>query len=438
MRKTALILLMSLTVCLLHGCFDASEIDDILQVSALGIDVGEKDDWRITIQFPTLREGGGNTGGGGGSSGGNGGGGGGGEGREKKEEDGLSQDGFTVVSCEAPSFYEALAILDASVPREINFMQTQVVVFSEDVAKGGKLGEFIAPLVRFREIRRTSFIFVTKGKAMDFIKANKPYIGTDISKNYRIWIEESRGTGYFPYVTIGSFYEKLKSPKSQAIATLAAVNDFSGFAGEGEQESSKGGQGSRHAAGKLPRISENKVELWGTAIFDGEIMAGELNGDETRYLLMLRNEFSRGIYTIQDPLEEGVIVVIELRSAKPADIKVEFVDDVPRIQTKIYLHGDILSIQGQGRYEQKEEKAILEEAVRQQLITEIRALIDKCVSLNVDAMMFGGIASREFLTIDEFEAYGWNDRFREAIVDIDIEFTIRRTGKLVRTGPVES
>ena len=29
--------------------------------------------------------------------------------------------------------------------------------------------------------------------------------------------------------------------------------------------------------------------------------------------------------------------MIELRSAKPADIKVEFVDDVPRIQTKIYL-----------------------------------------------------------------------------------------------------
>ncbi len=72
MRKAAFILLLALMTSFLSGCFDASEIDDLLQVSAIGVDKGVKDKWRVTIQFPTIKNGGGG-GSGEGSSGGGGG-----------------------------------------------------------------------------------------------------------------------------------------------------------------------------------------------------------------------------------------------------------------------------------------------------------------------------------------------------------------------------
>jgi len=432
LRKAAFILLLALMTSFLSGCFDASEIDDLLQVSAIGVDKGVKDKWRVTIQFPTIKNGGG-----GGSGEGSSGGGGGSGGDSGGGEEELSQEGYTVVSIDAPSFYEALEILDASNPREINFMQTQVIVFSEEIAKMGIMGEFLSPLARFREIRRSAFLLVTKGKAFDFIKENKPYVGLDITKNYRIWIEESRDSGYFPYVTIGTFYEKLKSPKSQAIATLAAVNDFSAFVKEGESETPESTSGGRHKAGEIPRISENKIELWGTALFDEDVLVGELNGAETRCLLMLRNEFTRGVYTVPDLFEEGLIVVLEVRRSKPTKVKVKFVDNIPQITVKVFLNGDILSIQGSTQYEQKENKPLLEDAFAQLIKAELKQLVDKCQKLNVDAMKFGLVASKRFLTIDELVAYDWNNRFSEAIIDVDVEFTIRRTGKLIRSGPLE-
>lgn len=435
MRKAAFILLLALLACGLSGCFDASEIDDILHVTALGVDRGVTDKWRVTVQFLTLKEGGGGGGSGGESGSGNGGGEGGSGGSEGDKE--LSQDGYTIVSVDAPSFYEALELLDTAVPREITFMQTQAIVFSEDLAKEGVMSEFISPLLRFREIRRSAYLFVTKGKAFDFIKENKPYVGTELTKNYRIWIEASRATGYIPYVTIGSFYEKLKSPKSQAIATLAAINDFSGFVSEGEPKAAELSSGGRHEAGKLPRIGENKIELWGTAIFDGDVMAGELNGDETRCLLMLRDEFTRGIFTIEDPNEEGLVVVLAVKRAKPADVTVSFVDGKPEISVKIFLNGEILSIQGETQYEQKDQQTLLEDAFTERITAELDRLVEKCRKLNVDVMKFGNVASRCFLTIDDMIAYDWNSRFSEAEVDIDVEFAIRRTGKLIQSGPVE-
>ena len=94
-------------------------------------------------------------------------------------------------------------------------------------------------------------------------------------KNYRIWIEQSRVTGYFPYVTLGAFYEDMISSTSQGIITIAAINDFSAFSEEGG-EAVKSTPGGGYKAGEVPRIGNNEIELWGTALFNGDIMVESL------------------------------------------------------------------------------------------------------------------------------------------------------------------
>ncbi|HBT65905.1 MAG TPA: Ger(x)C family spore germination protein, partial [Ruminococcaceae bacterium] len=85
MRKAVITLILILMAMSLTSCYDANEFDDIIHVVAIGIDKGVSDQWRLTIQFPTMKESGGSEQSGSGS--------------------GKSQEEYTCVSIDAPSFF---------------------------------------------------------------------------------------------------------------------------------------------------------------------------------------------------------------------------------------------------------------------------------------------------------------------------------------------
>ncbi|MEN6624224.1 MAG: Ger(x)C family spore germination C-terminal domain-containing protein, partial [Smithella sp.] len=298
MRKIAAILLLILITVNLTSCYDANEIDAMAHVVAIGVDRGISDKWRLTLQFNTMKESGGGSGAQSGGGGGN------------------SSEDYTYISVDAPSFFTGINMLETSLPRRLNFMHAQIIVFSEDVAKSGLISEYISPIVRFRQIRWSAYVFVVKGKAINFIKENNPCIGNVISKGFQLLIKESDETGFFPQVTLEDFYSGIKSTYHQSIATIAAVNDLENFKEDGEAWGTEFNTGGSYIAGQLPRFGDNKLELFGTALFDGDTMVGELNGDETRYLLMVRSEFRRGLFTVQDPKQPDVIIPLDVTSSK--------------------------------------------------------------------------------------------------------------------------
>ncbi|MDD3704855.1 MAG: Ger(x)C family spore germination protein [Clostridiaceae bacterium] len=417
MRKVIIMLILCTFLLSLTSCFDSIEMDDLLYVIAIGVDKGISDKWRLTIQFPTMQEGGGQmqsvSGGSSGSS------------------------GHSYASIDAPSFFTGIDMLNASLPRKLDFTHAQIIVFSEELAEGGLIGEYIAPIARFGDIRRSSHVFVVKGKAMDFIKENKPLIGTTLSKNFQVLAHASENTGFFPHVTLENFYEDLKSPYGQTIAAMASVNDLKSFAGEGEPWGTEFKTGGSYFAGQLPRTGKNKIEVWGTALFNGDKMVDKLNGDETRFLLMIRGEFRQGRYTMKDPKRPEVIIALDVRISKKPEIEIDIKDENPEIRLKFQLDADILSVQSMIDYENPELLPLLEENFKKTVEEGIMALIKKCQDLNTDVFYFGENAAKNFFTIDEYESYNWNSRFKEARVIVDVDFAIRRTGTQIKSYPIK-
>lgn len=401
----------------LTSCYDASEIDDMIHVVAIGIDRGICDKWRLTLQFPTIHESGGS-------------------GMESDSGSGKDQGEYTCVAIDAPSFFSGINMLNATLPRKLDFAHAQIILFSQELAASGLVGEYIAPLNRFREIRRTAHIFVAKGSAYDLLKQNKPFVGNLLSKSFQLLISESANSGYFPHVTLESFSEGMKSSCHQAIATMAAVNEGGAFEQAGEPWGKAFKTGGDYAAGQLPRTGENKIELWGTALFDGDTMVGELDGDETRYLLMARGEFERGLFTIQDPENSELVISLDVRSARKPDVSVAAEAGRPHVKLTVYLDGDLLAVQGDGNYAQEELQLLLEAAFRESVKKGIEALIEKCKGLNTDVFLFGDYAAKNFLTIGQWESYRWNSRFREAEAAVDVRFAIRRTGTQTQSSPI--
>lgn len=426
MRKVIIILILGTFLLSLTACYDAHEMDDMLYVVSIGVDKGISDKWRLTIQFPTMKEGGGQT-----QSGSGGG------GQSQSGSGGDEQSGHSYASIDAPSFFTGIDMLNASLPRKLNFSHAQIIVFSEELAKEGLIGEYIAPLSRFREIRRSAHVFVVKGNAIDFIKENKPVIGTTISKSFQVLAHTSENIGYFPNITLENFYEALKSPCGQAIAAMTSVNDLESFAEDGEPWGTKYKTGGEYLAGQLPRAGQNKIEVWGTALFNGNKMVGELNGDETRFLLIARGEFKQGSFTMQDPQKPELIIPLDVRVSKKPQIDIDIKDKKPVIRLKVQLDADLLAVQSMINYEQPELQSLLEQTFKKSVEDGIATLIKKCQDLNADAFHFGDYAAKNFLTIDAFESYDWNSHFKEAEVIVDVNFAIRRTGTQIKSYPIK-
>jgi len=423
-RHKLFILFLAATLFLLPGCYDAQEIDDVVHITMLGIDKGRSNGWRLTVQFPTLKDSGQSGGGGSSGNGGDGGGGG--------EDGGYSAEGYSVVSVDAPSLHEGLDMLNASIQRRANFTQTHVIVLSEKLASTG-LADHISQIINHYEIRRSAYLLLAKGSAHDFIKANKPFIGSSLMKNYRIWIEQSRNTGYFPYVTLGAFYEDMVSPTSQAIMTIAAINDFSAFSGDGGKKSAENTPGGSFKAGQIPRIGDNKIELWGTALFSGDTMVSELDGDETRFLLMLRDEFTAGNLSIPAAeISEGIIS-LNVRKARSTKVSVKIIDSVPHVRVAVSLKGSLQNAQTSVEISDEAQVAELEKTCREYIKDRLGQLVEKCRKQNTDVFGFGDAAAMNFLTIRQLYDYDWNSRFKDSVVEVDVDLTIQHTGKLIKS-----
>jgi spore germination protein KC len=210
MRKISLLLIICIISMTLSSCYDANEVDNLLHVNIIGVDRGIADKWRLTVMFPTLKE---------------------------ESEDGSSGSGggqglqneYDSISVDAPSFFTGIDMINSTLARRLNFMHAEFLVISEDLAKSKMLREFIDSIIRFRQIRRSMHVFVSKCSAMELVEAAEPAVGTALSKNMQILVEESKITGFFPHVTLENFYEQMKSTYQQPAVMVQSLSSNKNF-----------------------------------------------------------------------------------------------------------------------------------------------------------------------------------------------------------------
>lgn len=400
----------------LTSCYDSREIEEMAYVLAIGVDEGVNNRFRITIQFPTLKSGPSAGGGSGGSS---------------DNSVSSEQNGYSTITFDASSIAAGIDVANTFVPRSLNFMHTKYVVISENLARKG-ITELLMSLVRYREIRKTAHVIIVKGSSEDFLKENKSTIGTTLSKTMELLMEGTYNTGYFPHTTLHDFHNSVHSTYEQAIAIKGAVNEFKNIK-ENSGINYKGyiKTGGEYTAGEIPRKGGSKVDLFGTAVFKWGKMVGELNGDETRILLMVRDQFDRGIFTIKEPKRHNNAISLNVQQEKPPEITISFEEGPPMIKLNIMLEGELLAVESMVNYNTYQIKPSIERAFEKYVREEMYKLFEKCKDLNVDIFGFGTVAAKHFNTIQEWERFKWLDRFKDAEINVNVEFYIRRTGNVI-------
>jgi spore germination protein KC len=385
-KITSIVILALFAVSMLAGCYDRREIDDMAYVVSLGLDKGKTNELRLTIQIAIpVATGGGESGGGGGGS------------------DGEGSESSFITTIETPSIYSGLNMANNYISKQINMSHAKVVVISEELAREG-VQKYINAIMRGREFRGNMYVLVSKGKAEEFIKETKPKFEVNPAKYFELNLMSYRYTGFSANTQLIKFYLQEKCTCIQPVAILGGVNRFKSaedFDLNGSTYLEKGKSSPMEGdfiAGEVPRTGMIKSEFMGLAVFDGDKMVGELDGEETSYYLMLTGNYQYSFFTIPDPLVKGQYIVLNLRESRPPEKKVTMSGTIPHISARVKLEADILSIQSGRNYEDPKNVHLLEAVTEDYIKNNMHKLLNKTSKeLKSDIFGFGRKACKDEL-----------------------------------------
>ncbi len=402
-------LLLVISLLSLTGCWSMRETDEIAYVLIVGFDKGEKDNLVLTLSIANPRTA---TGGGGG-----------GGGEETTRE---------IVSVETIGPLAMLDLLNTAIDRRIYLQHAKAFIFSEDLAREG-IGRWLSALMRFREIRGNSEVFICRGKARDLIQKTSPFLELSPAKQFELIRKMSEIHGLYPTTQLIDLYLDTKSHAKQAVLPLAAIH-------EGEFELAKPGHErglGEYLAGEVPVAGKSKVQFTGTAVFREDKLVGLLDGQDTRYFLMLTGHFGSGYMGIKDPLDGSGDIGLRVRQGQKPKYRTGIDEDGNvAIDVELFLEPEITASYSANDFERTDLKPILEEAFSKQTEQGCHNLIKRTQDeLRADIFGFGEKVKRKFLTVQTWEEYKWLERYPEAQVNVSVRSQIRRTGLLMKTIP---
>lgn len=409
--KAAKLLIVLFIMLLLQGCWGSRETDEIAYVLALGLDKGPGGNIIATFVIANPKVIAGQAAGGG--SGGAGG----------------DERPIITASAIAPLPIAAFHLMNVERSRQLSLLHTNVFIISEELAREG-LGKYLTSLNRFRETRGTAFVYICRGRAIDYMQRNRPKMEVTPSKQYELISRAARVHSLTRVVQFQKFYTATKSRDSAPVASLVALNE-KGLAGEPSRPGTLGD----YLAGDMPS-TKGESQLIGVAVFRMDKMVGTLTGDETRYLNMLTGEMKFSFLVIPDPLKENAVIGITLKQARKPSYKVTTEGENPRISIELFIEPELVGVPSGTNYENDPQMDILESELSGIIGKECRKLVARSQEeFRSDIFGFGRYARNNFLTAQHWRDYDWIDKFPRAEFDLKVNIKIRRTGLMLKTVP---
>ncbi len=376
------------------GSHIVQSVDDLAYAVALGIDVGDSENLKVTFQFTMPVPSG---------------------------EGGSGQASPSVIdSVEANSIDSAISFMNAYVSKEINLSHCKVIVISEEVAKRG-ISKEIFSLMNKVQIRPDNHVIISTCSAQEYIKSVSPSLENLVAKFYEILPRSGEYTGYTVNAELGDFFTKIVCTTCEPCAILGNVVD------NGSEESSGGSSDSQESE----QISaKNGIENIGIAVFKADKLVGTLTAEETLAHLLLTNELKSCNISVPDPDDESKKIDLFLTSNHTAKIQVSIVNGNPFAKSSLTVNAKIASVDALSKdttpesSEQRLKK--IEESAENYLKTLISNYCYKTAKeFHSDIAGFGRHAIKNFKTSDAFDEYDWLNHYQDTFFETEAEVKIK-------------
>lgn len=380
--KKILILVFLCAAVLLGGCWDRREVNDMLLITAAGIDKKSVKEIELSVQvINPIKFGGGQ--------------------QEMTGSGGRGGEELTFMrSAEGVTIADAMSKLQEKFPRRIFWGQTAVFIIGEQLAKDG-IQEQIEFLARHPEPRLDAFVFVSKGKAADILELAPP-------------LERSSS-------------EVLRELAEMQVAMRVTLKDLLQMLG-GEA----GAAALPWIEPLPPRPGESKKQtipyIQGTAVFKKDKMVGHIDDKVTRGLLWIRDEIGTATVTVTPKAAEGFVSLFQLRANTEQIPKIE--NGKWKMTVKVFTEDDIVQNSTKLNLMNPKFVKMLEKELEEAIEKRIRmALTQVQKGIQADIFGFAETFHRKYPKEWEREKECWDEVFPMIEVKVKVKAYIRRQGK---------
>ena len=371
MRKIALVILIFGLCMGLCGCSISREVEHQAYALVMGLDRAPDGAIEMTIRIPKI-----------GSSGEN-------SGNTREDNP------YLVFSARGKSWAEAVEAMRAMVPRQLNMSHLMLLIVSDTLASKMGFGQLVNQVAETQHLYTSARVVVCEGRAKDFLDAQKTIIGTRLSAEIDAMFDHYIALGIVPDARLADMYYRNNSIYSDPVAAWGFVVPV---------------QDAAVQAGLIADPSERRYTLVGApseefyagaALFRDGVFVQRLSAAETQMMNLALGRIKSLTFALGDAastLTPSARPIKHIRREKDAlsiclEIEVSSIDSIDRVQAR---------------------------SIEKSLSESMRALIEKCQSLQVDPLGFAECAAVQFATVREWLDYNWRAHFAAAGVEVRV------------------
>lgn len=385
----------------------SQSIENLAYVIAIGIDPGDNNLIKLTLQISTPSSG---------SSSGS------------KSTEQSSEATTTTVECS--TITSGFNMVNSYISKELNLSHCKIVVFSEEFATTG-ISDEISTLANNVEIRPDCSIAISKCDAKDFIEMNKPVLVTLTARFYEVVVRSGDYTGYSTNINLLDFYKALRNDSCEPVAILAGINVPSTQSIPDDVNYID--LDSSYSAGQALINDKNNMQISGLAIFKNGYLVGELNSMDSICHLIIKNELQNSMISIPDPFNSTEIINLSLIQLEKPHISVKLVNGSPYISCNIKLKANISSFASSSPLSSKENLNIISEYANSYLEYHINKYLYKTSKeFNSDTIGFGKYLLSNFSTLPEWYNQNWDLNYQNSFFDVNVDTTIMNSNLILK------
>lgn len=381
------------------GAYNSRNIDNLAYAVALGLDVGENNNLKLSLQIAIPSDSG---------------------------SSGSEQSSDSIVnSVECSSIESGIALFNSYISKQIDLSHCKVVVFSEKLAKLG-ISEYIYTLINNIQVQSESKIIICKDDSTSFLENSKPVLEKMSAKYYEISPNSSEYTAYTDNITLGDFFTSYTDTFKEASAILGSLNTKETQNLKSNDTLTSQNEDTNYTAGETPIDSDSNIENMGLAVFRDDKMVGELTGMETLCQLLLQNKLKSATITIPSPFEDNKTIDLNISLNRRTKNTVKFVNNSPYIECKVVLAARILSMDKNSENLDKDSIKKIELYANNYLKEKIYSFLYKTSKdLKSDTVGFGKYAVHHFLTWDNWIDYNWLLNYQNSFFNVDVKTNVK-------------
>ena len=405
MRLKPLIILIIIITCMffLTGCYSAEGLEKLAYAVALGIDKGENNKIRLSLQFALLSNSSDSSGGGSSS-------------QSQKS---------TVTTVDCSSIDSGISLINSYISKKVNLSHCKAIIISEELAYEG-VSEYITTLANNIEIRPNCNVIISRSKASDYLENSEPTLESLSARYYEFALNSSEYSAYTDEVTLEDFYSDMLNTTAQAHAILGGVNTSSTNTNS-DDVPIYDIEGS-YKADEMPIKSETGLENIGIAVFNDDKLVGELTGIDSFSHLLIVDRLESATLSIANPFDSSSIMSIYITSTKSPEISVELINGIPYIDCTIYIEGDILSLDKDFDFSTEDNLKLVEEYANSFLEQNISSYLYKTSKdLKSDIANFGRYTIKNYATWNDWIESDWLYNYQNSFFTVKVNSEIENS-----------